>query len=397
MNPVRAAGGDDARLYGPPPGGYGSGILAVIEQRSWRTDADLAEVYLAWSGFAYGRDRRGLAAPDAMRRRFAAIEVAVKNQDNREHDIFDSDDYLQDHGGMIAAVRGLTRHASPRPGSATPRIRRTRKVRSLAEEAARVVRSRVLNPEVDRRHAPSRLQGRVRIGRDRRLSLRLRRDRPRRRGLDVRTRRPRPTSATPRSGSSSPSSNPWALRAIAERLLEADERGMWHASAGRAAGVARRGARGRRMGGSPMSRARRVSVQRASSARTTPSWRCCSPSSSPASVACCCAARRVRPRPPSPAASPRCSPRRFAVRRTAAGRDRGSCHRHARHRGRGDRRRVALPSGPARRRARRRAVRRRGQSARRPSRRHAARRRRLGRQHRRARRRLASARRPVRA
>jgi cobaltochelatase CobN len=57
LNPVRVAGGDDARLYGPPPGGYGSGILAVIEQRSWRTDADLADVYLAWSGFAYGRDR----------------------------------------------------------------------------------------------------------------------------------------------------------------------------------------------------------------------------------------------------------------------------------------------------------------------------------------------------
>ena len=50
----------------------------------------------------------GVPAAEAMRRRFAAIEVAVKNQDNREHDIFDSDDYLQDHGGMIATVRALT-------------------------------------------------------------------------------------------------------------------------------------------------------------------------------------------------------------------------------------------------------------------------------------------------
>ena len=53
-------------------------------------------------GWAYGRRGDGRPAGEAMRRRFAAIEVAVKNQDNREHDIFDSDDYLQDHGGMVA-------------------------------------------------------------------------------------------------------------------------------------------------------------------------------------------------------------------------------------------------------------------------------------------------------
>src|SRR5262249_34028286 len=107
-NPIRAAGSQDARLWGPPPGGYGSGVLPIIEQGSWRPRADLADVYLPGSGFAYGRARHGEADGDAMRRRFAAIEIAVKNQDNREHDIFDSDDYLQDHGGMVAAVRALT-------------------------------------------------------------------------------------------------------------------------------------------------------------------------------------------------------------------------------------------------------------------------------------------------
>ena len=38
----------------------------------------------------------------------AASQVAAHNQDNREHDIFDSDDYLQFHGGMIATIRALT-------------------------------------------------------------------------------------------------------------------------------------------------------------------------------------------------------------------------------------------------------------------------------------------------
>ena len=63
-NPMRAAGSDDARMLGPPPGGYGSGILPVIEQGSWRTDADLADVYLAWSWLRL-RPRRATARPTA--------------------------------------------------------------------------------------------------------------------------------------------------------------------------------------------------------------------------------------------------------------------------------------------------------------------------------------------
>ncbi|MGH9112524.1 MAG: cobaltochelatase subunit CobN [Acidimicrobiales bacterium] len=228
VNPVRAVGGDDARIWGPPPGGYGSGILPVIERGSWRTDADLAEVYLAWSGFAYGRDRFGEPAPEAMRRRFAAIDVAVKNQDNREHDIFDSDDYLQDHGGMVAAVRALTGRA-PRAWFGDTSDPAAPKVRALAEEAARVVRSRVLNPRwigamqrhgykgafelaatVDYLFGYDATTGVVEDWMYERVTVAYLGDR------DVR--------AFFRA------SNRWAMSAIAERLLEADRRGMWRAS-----------------------------------------------------------------------------------------------------------------------------------------------------------------------
>ena len=145
-NPVRAAGVDDARVFGPGPGSYGSGIWQAIETRSWRTRADLADVYLAWSGFAYRRSEFGVAAPDQVRRRFAAIDVAVKNQDNREHDIFDGDDYFQDHGGMIAAAAELSGR-EPRAWFGDSADPSRPVVRSLAEEAARVVRTRVLNPK----------------------------------------------------------------------------------------------------------------------------------------------------------------------------------------------------------------------------------------------------------
>ena len=85
--------------------------LHLVEARHAAVDDDLATVYLAWSGYAYGRSGYGVPAPEAMRRRFSLIDVAVKNQDNREHDIFDSDDYLQEHGGMVASKdRRMTTH-----------------------------------------------------------------------------------------------------------------------------------------------------------------------------------------------------------------------------------------------------------------------------------------------
>ena len=79
-----------ARIFGGRPGTYGTGILQLVDVRNWRDDADLAEVYVAWGGYAYGRGLGGVEARSAMRRQFARIDVAVKNHDNREHDIFDS-------------------------------------------------------------------------------------------------------------------------------------------------------------------------------------------------------------------------------------------------------------------------------------------------------------------
>ncbi|MCT2299820.1 MULTISPECIES: cobaltochelatase subunit CobN [Dietzia] len=133
------------RIFGSAPGSYGAGILQTIEAGNWRDDRDLAEVYTRWGGYAYGRGLDGVPAADDMRTNYRRIAVAAKNIDTREHDIADSDDYFQYHGGMIATVRALT-GSEPRAyvgDSTTPDAIRTR---SLAEETARVFRSRVVNP-----------------------------------------------------------------------------------------------------------------------------------------------------------------------------------------------------------------------------------------------------------
>ena len=133
------------RIFGSKPGSYGAGILPLIEAGNWRNDHDLAEVYSAWGGFAYGRDLDGIPARQDMEANYRRITVAAKNVDTREHDIADSDDYFQYHGGMVATVRALT-GSDPKAyvgDSTTPDAVRTR---SLTEETARVFRARVVNP-----------------------------------------------------------------------------------------------------------------------------------------------------------------------------------------------------------------------------------------------------------
>ena len=134
------------RVFGARPGAYGAGLQALIDERGWREEADLARAWIVWGGYAYGGEAEGAAEHAMFETRLRGVEAVVHNQDNREHDLLDSDDYYQFEGGMAAAVHHLSgsrpavwHNDHSRPES--PRIRR------LEEEIARVVRARVVNPK----------------------------------------------------------------------------------------------------------------------------------------------------------------------------------------------------------------------------------------------------------
>ncbi|WP_445548377.1 MULTISPECIES: cobaltochelatase subunit CobN [unclassified Frankia] len=214
-----------SRIFGSKPGAYGAGLLPLIDSREWRSDADLAEVYAVWGGYAYGRGLDGRQARADMEQAFRRIQVAVKNADTREHDLVDSDDYFQYHGGMVAAVRALT-GASPAAyigDSAVPDAVRTR---TLREETHRVFRARVVNPRwiaAMRRHG---YKGAFELaatvdylfGYDATAGV-------------VQDWMYESLAASyvfdPETRDFMRASNPWALRGIAERLLEAADRGLW--------------------------------------------------------------------------------------------------------------------------------------------------------------------------
>jgi cobaltochelatase CobN len=213
------------RIFGSKPGAYGAGLLPLIDARNWRTDADLAEVYAVWGGYAYGRGLDGREARADMESAFRRISVAAKNTDTREHDIADSDDYFQFHGGMVAMVRHLTGNspAAYIGDSAMPDLVRTR---TLAEETRRVFRARVVNPRWLAAMARHGYKGAFEMaatvdylfGYDATAGVV---DDWMYEQLAASYVFDEQTNAFLRK------SNPWALRGIAERLLEAADRGLW--------------------------------------------------------------------------------------------------------------------------------------------------------------------------
>jgi len=134
------------RVFGSKPGAYGAGLQALIDEKGWDTDADLARAYVAWGGYAYGQGAAGEARHGLFEKRLSALDAVVHNQDNREHDLLDSDDYYQFEGGMTAAVRTLS-GAQPAVYHTDHSRPENPQVRTLADEIARVVRSRVVNPK----------------------------------------------------------------------------------------------------------------------------------------------------------------------------------------------------------------------------------------------------------
>lgn len=134
------------RVFGSMPGSYGAGLQALIDEGGWTQRSDFAEAFIAWGGFAYGGGQQGDAEKDLLKNRLRGARAVVQNQDNREHDLLDSDDYYQFEGGLAATIETLSGQAPTsyhidhsRPETPLPR--------TLQEEIGRVVRGRASNPK----------------------------------------------------------------------------------------------------------------------------------------------------------------------------------------------------------------------------------------------------------
>ncbi|NJL45031.1 MAG: hypothetical protein HC922_03355 [Leptolyngbyaceae cyanobacterium SM2_3_12] len=163
--------------------------------------------------------------PEAFRQRLTQMQIVLHNQDNREHDLLDSDDYYQFQGGMAVAVRTLQGKA-PATYFGDNSITARPQVHSLAVEIARVYRSRVVNPKW--------IEGVMRHGYKGAFEMAATVD-----YLFAYDATTRCVADHMYEGVAKAyvldapvqefvqQSNPWALRDMAERLLEAHQRGLW--------------------------------------------------------------------------------------------------------------------------------------------------------------------------
>ncbi|CCQ55783.1 cobaltochelatase subunit CobN [Crocosphaera watsonii] len=213
------------RIFGSKPGAYGAGLQGLIEAQNWQNEQDLANAYINWSCYAYDQNGVSRGVPEVFERRLKQLQIVLHNQDNREHDLLDSDDYYQFQGGLTVAVRALT-GKNPETYFGDNAIAAHPKVRRLKEEIARVYRSRVINPKW--------IKGVMRHGYKGAFEMSATVD-----YLFAYDATANCVEDFMYQGVAEAylfdetvqqfiqEKNPWALRDMAERLLEANQRGLW--------------------------------------------------------------------------------------------------------------------------------------------------------------------------
>ena len=227
LSPQQAQERSLYRIFGSKPGAYGAGLQGLIEAQNWTDDRDLARAYINWSSYAYtgAKGSEGINAPEAFTQRLQQLQIVLHNQDNREHDLLDSDDYYQFQGGLTAAVRAI-QGKNPHTYFGDNSLPARPRVRQLREEITRVYRSRVVNPKW--------IAGVMRHGYKGVFEMAATVDYLF--AYDATTRCVADyiyadvaesylfDSSTQKFIQDK---NPWALRDMAERLLEANQRGLW--------------------------------------------------------------------------------------------------------------------------------------------------------------------------
>jgi cobaltochelatase CobN len=227
LGPNEASRRATLRVFSSGFGSYGTGLLPLIDAGNWDSAEDLTNVFCRWGGYAFDSDGSANEDVSLLKTRLAEIEVVHQNQDNREHDILDSDDYFQFQGGLHVSVKQL-RGKAPLVFHGDSSDPEQPRIRALEQEIARVIRSRVLNPrwlEAMRRHGYkgafeiaatvdylfgySATTGLVRDSHYEEIAQRLLLDTTQKQFFREH--------------------NPAALKESTRRLLEASERGLWSA------------------------------------------------------------------------------------------------------------------------------------------------------------------------
>lgn len=215
------------RIFGNAPGTYGAGVNVILDTREWENTKDLADVYVRWGGHAFGKGADGCFEPELFKKQLARIDLTVKNEENPDSNIMSSDDYNAFHGGMIAAVKNLS-GAAPESYVGDSTNRGNVKIRTVNEEVKRIFRSESMNPKYIKGLMEHGYKGASDLAN--RMAISFQWDAT----SDVMDdwmyeEYAEKYALDPEMKKWMEQVNPWALKNIAETLLEAEKRKMWNA------------------------------------------------------------------------------------------------------------------------------------------------------------------------
>ncbi|MDO4794534.1 MAG: cobaltochelatase subunit CobN [Brachymonas sp.] len=215
------------RIFSAKPGTYAAGVNLAVYASAWKNEADLADIFVYWNGYAYGKDAFGPQSQSQLINNLRTVDVTFNKAVSDEYDLFGCCGYFGNHGGMTAAARNVSgRKVKGYYGDT--REPESVAVNDLADEIRRVVRTKLLNPkwiEGMKRHGYkgagdiSKRVGRV-YGWEattQEVDDWVFDDISKTFVLDAENRQ------------FFKENNPWALEEIGRRLLEAQSRGLWQA------------------------------------------------------------------------------------------------------------------------------------------------------------------------
>lgn len=134
------------RIFSSQPGTYSSGVNLAVLASAWKEEKDLADIFVAVNGYAYGKDITGKDAHEHLATNLSTVSVTFNKVQSDEYDLLGCCCYFGAHGGMTAAARHYS-GAEVKPYYGDTREPENVEVRDLADEIRRVVRTKLLNPK----------------------------------------------------------------------------------------------------------------------------------------------------------------------------------------------------------------------------------------------------------
>ena len=146
---MAALGGDlesaALRVFSNADGAYGSNVNLLVETGQWSEEDELADQFVKRKCYAYGAKPGVKAMPALMQRALGGAALAFQNLDSVELGATDIDQYVESLGGMNRVITKAKGEAVPvYLGDHTGR---DGKVRTLGEQVALETRTRMLNPK----------------------------------------------------------------------------------------------------------------------------------------------------------------------------------------------------------------------------------------------------------